>query len=73
MHEWEEFMQYPDPLHWAAGKGDLSAVEQFIGHLNNAPEIKADCVNKDSKMPVHYAAVSFFRVWTERGLHTMLW
>jgi len=57
MHEWEMFMEYPDPLHWAAGKGDLSAVEQFVHKELDAPEIKPDRINKDQKMPLHYAAV----------------
>lgn len=56
-HDWQQFMDYDDPLHWAAGKGDLSAMQQFVMQLNDAPEIKPDRINKDAKMPMHYAAV----------------
>ena len=55
--EWENYMQYPDPLHWAAGKGDLRAVQQFIHASDGAPAIPADWINKDGKMPLHYAAL----------------
>jgi hypothetical protein len=55
--EWENYMQYPDPLHWAAGKGDLHAVQQFIRASDGAPAIPADWINKDGKMPLHYAAL----------------
>ena len=55
--EWENYMQYPDPLHWAAGKGDLRAVQQFIRGTDGAPIIAADWMNKDGKMPLHYAAL----------------
>ncbi|KAJ1488197.1 ankyrin repeat-containing domain protein [Baffinella frigidus] len=54
---WEAFMEFPDPLHWACGKGDLVAVKQFILGTEGAPKIRADYINKDGKMPVHYAAV----------------
>ena len=55
--EWENYMQYPDPLHWAAGKGDLRAVQQLIRGTDGAPIIAADWMNKDGKMPLHYAAL----------------
>ena len=54
---WKTFMEYPDPLHWAAGKGDLLALKHFLGGLEEAPLINADRVNKDGKMPLHYAAI----------------
>ena len=44
-------------LRWAAGKGDLLAVKQFLGGLDGAPTINSDRVNKDGKMPLHYAAI----------------
>jgi ankyrin repeat protein/Ca2+-binding EF-hand superfamily protein len=54
---WSSFMEYPDPLHWAAGKGDLLAVKQFLSGDEGAPIINPDRVNKDGKMPLHYAAI----------------
>ncbi len=57
MPAWKHLMEYPDPLHWAAGKGDLLAVKQFLGGLDGAPTINSDRVNKDGKMPLHYAAI----------------
>ena len=54
---WRNFMEYPDPLHWAAGKGDLMALKEFLGGLEGAPIINADRVNKDGKMALHYAAI----------------
>jgi hypothetical protein len=54
---WRNFMEYPDPLHWAAGKGDLIALKEFLGGLEGAPIINADRVNKDGKMALHYAAI----------------
>ncbi|EKX51175.1 hypothetical protein GUITHDRAFT_66164, partial [Guillardia theta CCMP2712] len=50
-------MEFPDPLHWAAAKGDLLAVRQFVRGSDGAPEIEADALNKDGKTPLHYAAI----------------
>ncbi len=57
MHEWEYFIEYPDPLHWAAGKGDLAAVEQFVQQYKSAPYVSPEMVNRDGKTPMHYAAI----------------
>ena len=57
MPAWKSFMDYPDPLHWAAGKGDLLALKQFVDGLDGAPIINSDRVNKDGKMALHYACI----------------
>uniref|UniRef100_A0A7S0HHU3 EF-hand domain-containing protein n=1 Tax=Hanusia phi TaxID=3032 RepID=A0A7S0HHU3_9CRYP len=54
---WENYMEFPDPLHWAAAKGDLLAVRQFVRGSDGAPEIEPDALNKDGKTPLHYAAI----------------
>jgi hypothetical protein len=66
LHEWEYFIEYSDPLHWAAGKGDLAAVEQFVQQRHSAPYVSPEMINRDGKTPMHYAAV-----WNQ--VHILRW